>query len=98
MSKIRKTLTKMHKLAQTYRQNSQMQMKEAVYREFKEGDNVLVLLPLNEQLFSARYQGSYTIAKKVSYLNYLVNMPKHRKKMYRCHINMLKKYLRWTKE
>lgn len=80
----------MHKLAQTYRQNSQMQMKEvydkkAVYREFKEGYNVLVLLPLNGQLFSARYQGPYTIAKKVSYLNYLVNMPKHRKKMHRCH-------------
>ena len=87
----------MKKLVWSYLKNSQKQMiygKKAIDREFKEGDEVLILLPLNGQPFKAKVQGSYTIAKKINQLKYLVNMPKQRYKMQVFHINRLKKYFR----
>ena len=41
----------------------------------------------------ARYYGPYTVDKKLSDVNYIVNTPGRRKQKQLCHINMLKKYI-----
>ena len=43
--------------------------------------------------FKARYYGPYTVAKKLTDVNYTVNTPGRRKQKQLCHINMLKKYI-----
>ena len=49
-------------------------------RKFKPGDKVLALLPIPGRPLQARYFGPYTIDKKTSDLNYIVNTPGRRKK------------------
>ena len=50
-------------------------------RKFKPGDKVLALLPIPGRLLQARYFGPYTIDKKTSDLNYIINTPgRHKKK------------------
>ena len=66
--------------------------KKARLRTFSPGEQVLVLLPTSGNALQARYHGPYTIKRKLSDVNYLVNTPERRKKVQLCHINMLKKY------
>ena len=61
-------------------------------RKFKQGDKVLALLPIPGRPLQARYFGPYTIDKKTSDLNYIVNTPGRRKNKQMCHVNMLKQY------
>ena len=61
-------------------------------RKFKPGDKVLALLPIPGRPLQARYFGPYTIDKKTSDLNYIINTPGRRKTKQMCHINMLKEY------
>ena len=61
-------------------------------RKFKPGDKVLALLPIPGRPLQARYFGSYTIDKKTSDLNYIINTPGRRKNTQMCHVNMLKEY------
>ena len=42
---------------------------------------------------TCRYYGPYTVDKKLSDVNYIVNTPGRRKQKQLCHINMLKKYI-----
>ena len=56
-------------------------------RKFMPGDRVLALLPIPGKPLQARYYGPYTVDKKISVVNYIVNTPGRRK-----HINMLKQY------
>ena len=58
----------------------------------KPGDKVLALLPIPSRPLQARYFGPYTIDKKTSDLNYIVNTPGRRKNKQMCHVNMLKQY------
>ena len=58
-------------------------------RKFKPGDKVLALLPLPGRPLQARYFGPYTIDKKMSDLNYIINTPGRRKNKQMCHVNML---------
>ena len=60
-------------------------------RKFEPGDKVLALLPIPETL-QARYFGPYTIDKKTSDLNYIINTPGRRKKTQMCHVYMSKEY------
>ena len=55
------------------------------------GDRVLALLPIPGKQLQARYYGPYTVDKKISDVNYIVNTPGRRKQK-QCHINMLKQY------
>ena len=66
--------------------------KRAKSRHFNIGDQVLVLLPIPRQPLQARYFGPYTIVKKVSDVDYIVDTPDRRKSQRLCHVNMLKKY------
>ena len=52
--------------------------------KFKPGDKVLALLPIPGRPLKARYFGPYTIDKKTSDLNYIINTP--------LYVNMLKEY------
>ena len=62
-------------------------------RNFEPGDKVLALLPIPGKPLQARYYGPYTVDKKLSGVNYIVNSPGGRKQKQLCHINMLKKYI-----
>ena len=61
-------------------------------RKFEPGDKVLALLPIPGRPLQARYFGPYTIDKKTSDLNYIINTPGRRKTKQMCHVNMLKEY------
>ena len=41
----------------------------------------------------ARYYGPYTVDKKISDVNYIVNTPGRCKQKHLCHVNMLKQYI-----
>ncbi len=62
-------------------------------RSFKSGDKVLALLHIPQNPLQAKYFGPYTIEKKLSDLNYIINTPDRRKPKQLCHINMLKEYV-----
>ena len=63
-----------------------------VERGYAPGDQVLALFPIPGRPLQARYFGPYTVERKVSDLNYVVNTPGRRKQNQMCHINMLKPY------
>nr|XP_055072798.1 uncharacterized protein LOC129452795 [Misgurnus anguillicaudatus] len=65
---------------------------KTVARSFLPGDKVLVLLPVTGSSLSARFCGPYTIAKKMSETDYMVNTPDRKRQSRVCHINMLKSY------
>ena len=67
--------------------------KNTVDRNFKEGDQVLALLPIPGRPLQARYFGPYTVDRKISDVNYIVHTPERQKSKQLCHINMLKKYV-----
>ena len=56
-------------------------------------DKILALLPIPGKPLQARYYGPYTVDKKLSDVNFIVNTPGRRKQKQLCHINMLKKYI-----
>ena len=60
-------------------------------RNFEPGDKVL--LPIPGRPLQARYYGPYTVDKKLSDVNYIVNTSGRRKRKQLCHINMLKNYI-----
>ena len=64
-------------------------------RNFEPGDkvHVLALLPIPGKPLQARYYDPYTVDKKLSDVNYIVNTPGRCKQKQLCHINMLKKYI-----
>ena len=85
-------------LAQKNLRSSQAKMKarydnNTVDRNFKEGDQVLALLPIPDRPLQVRYFGPYTVTRKISDVNYIVHTPERRKSKQLCHINMLKKYV-----
>ncbi len=66
--------------------------RKSVRRCFKEGDQVLVLLPMVGSALSARCSGPYEVLSKLSDTDYVIRTP-DRKRMSRvCHVNMLKAY------
>ena len=58
-------------------------------RNFESGDKVLALLSIPGKPLQARYYGPYTVAKKLSDVNYIVNTHGRREQNKLCHINML---------
>ena len=51
------------------------------------------MLPTPGSPLKATFSGPWRVAKKVSDLNYLIEMPNRRKRYQKCHINMLKPYI-----
>ena len=67
--------------------------KNAQDRNFEPGDKVFALLPMSGKPLKARYYGHYTVDKKLSNVNHIVNTPGRHNLKQLCHINMLKKYI-----
>ena len=97
VSDFRNRLSRACEVARSNLKSSQGKMKarydnHVIDRKFKPGDKVLALLPIPGRPLQARYFGPYTIDKKTSDLNYIINTPGRRKNKQMCHVNMLKEY------
>ena len=97
VSDFRNRLSRACEVARSNLKTSQGKMKarydnHVIDRKFKPGDKVLALLPIPGRPLQARYFGPYTIDKKTSDLNYIINTPERRKNKQMCHVNMLKEY------
>ena len=97
VSDFRNRLSRACEVARSNLKTSQGKMKarydnHVVDRKFKPGDKVLALLPIPGRPLQARYFGPYTIDKKTSDLNYIINTPGRRKNKQMCHVNVLKEY------
>ncbi|MDJ0933722.1 RNase H-like domain-containing protein [Breoghania sp.] len=97
VSEFRERLFRACEVARDHLKESQGEMKaqfdrRAEKREFKPGDKVLALLPLVQNPLTARFQGPYTVRKKLNPVNYVIDTPDRRKPHRVCHINMLKRY------
>ena len=84
-------------MAQEQLRDTQKQMKtwydrKARTKIFHPGDQVLVLLPIHGSPLQAQYCGPYTVEKKLSDVDYVINTPVRRKSKCLCHVNMLKPY------
>ena len=62
---------------------------KAKAREFKPGDKVLTFIPVPGSPLQAKYYRPYTITKKISEQNYIIDTPDHRKNIQNIHINLL---------
>ena len=98
VSDFKNRLSKACEAARSNLKSAQTKMKShydenALDRNFEPGDKVLALLPIPGKPLKARYYGPYTVRKKLSDVNYIVNTPGRRKQKQLCHINMLKKYI-----
>ena len=94
VSDFKNRLSKACEAAQSNLKSAQSKMKirydeNAKDRNFEPGDKVLALLPIPGRPLQARYYGPYTVDKKLSDVNYIVNTPGRRKQKQLCHINML---------
>ena len=97
VSDFRNRLSRACEVARSNLKTSQGKMKarydnHVIDRKFKPGDKVLALLPIPGRPLQARYFGPYTIDKKTSDLNYIINTPGRRKNKQMCPVNMLKEY------
>ncbi len=97
VSKFRERLHQACSAAKEALMNAQFTMKchfdrKAVLRDFKEGSQVLVLLPVVGSALSARFSGPYEVLKKLSNTDYVIRTPDRRKKSRVCHVNMLKAF------
>lgn len=62
----------------------------AKVREFKPGEQALLLVPTIESKFLAKWQGLFEIVKKVGKVNYKVHQPSKRKSYQIYHVNLIK--------
>ena len=97
VSDFRNRLSRACEVARSNLKTSQGKMKarydnHVIDRKFKPSDKVLALLPIPGRPLQARYFGPYTIDKKTSDLNYIINTPGRRKNKQMRHVNMLKEY------
>ncbi len=91
---MRDKMEKMLTIAQNNIENAQSKQKawydqNAREREFTEGQMVLILLPADESKVRAKWQGPYTITKKIDDLSYEVLVRRKKKKL---HVNLLAPY------
>ena len=97
VSSFRERLHYACKLARENLAQSQTKMKrrydkKTVFRAFQPGEKVLVLLPLPGSSLQSQFSGPYTVERKISDTNYVVQTPDRKRKSRVCHINMLKQY------
>ena len=63
-------------------------------QSFEVGEEVLLLLPTSNKSLEAKWQGPYRVVRKVSDLNYELDVGRARKKLCIYHVNLIK---RWKK-
>lgn len=67
--------------------------RKTMLRQFRPGDQVLVLSPVPGSALNVRFLGPYVVDQKVSDTDYVVSTPEWQRKTRPCHVNMLKLYL-----
>ncbi len=97
VSKFRERLHKACSMARESLAPVQENMKcqfdrKSVQRCFKEGDQVLVLLPVVGSALSAQFSSPYEVLRKLSDTDYVIRIPDRKRKTRVCHVNMLKAY------
>ncbi len=85
VSSFRERLHKARDLAQSALLNAQIKMKkcfdkDAVFRSFEKGDQVLVLLPLPGCALQAKFSGPYVVDRKLSDTDYIIGTPDRQRK------------------
>ena len=60
---------------------------------YKEGELVLVLLPLIGKPLQAKFFGPYVIERRIGEVDYVVRTPDRRKSRRVVHVNLLRKYI-----
>ena len=66
--------------------------KSARMREFKEGEEVLILLPDGNNKLEVRWKGPFKVKKKMNDVNYMIELDGARKKEEVYHVNLLRKF------
>ena len=87
VSDFKTRLTKAWEVVRSNLKSAQSKMKlqfdeNAQNRNFDPGDKVIALLPIPGRPLQATYYGPYTVQKKLSDVNYIVNTPGWRKQNY----------------
>ena len=95
--KMKERLASACKVAQDNLKAAQSEMKvwydkTARKRQFRVGDQVLVLLPVPGSPLEARFMGPYKVLERIGDLDYVVATPDRRKRTQKCHVNMVKPY------
>jgi hypothetical protein len=67
-------------LKQSQAKMKQWYDKDAIIREFKSGEKVIVLLLIHCHPLPSKYVWPYVIESRLNYLNFIVNTPTRRKK------------------
>ena len=99
MDWLKKNISDALRLARRNLSEAQGRMKrkfdrKARKREFKKGEEVLVLSPNRGSPFDGRYLGPYVVSQKIDERTYRIDTPEGRRKSQVCHINRLKAYIR----
>ena len=94
---IQERLAKLRDLVKENLENAQQTQKSwydrhARERELQPGEQVLVLLPTSTNKLLAEWQGPYPITKRVSKVDYEIQMSDRRRQKRVFHINMLHKW------
>lgn len=79
------------KMAQK-KKNKKMYDRKVERREYCAGDQVLVLQPLINSPFQAKFFGPCNVVRRVSEQKYMVETPNKKKSVKVCHVNSLKPY------
>ena len=100
---MRERLASMTDLVKENMQEAQRKQKhwyddKAQAREFKPGDEVLLLLPSSTNSLEAKWLGPYKVVQKMGPVDYEIEMGDKRKKRKIFHINLLKKFVRRVPE
>jgi hypothetical protein len=79
-------------LARAQQAQARVYNRGARVRNFRPGDQVLVLVPTSECKFLAKWQGPYEVIEAVGPVNYKVRQPGRRKPTQVYHVNLLKQW------
>ena len=94
---VQERLEKLREVVQENLENAQDTQKRwydrnARHREFSAGDQVLILLPTSNNKLLAEWRGPYSITRKVSDVNYEVQITDGRRRKRIFHVNMLREW------
>ena len=98
MLDMREKLASCQELALKFAEHAQAKEKtwydrKARDRIFEVGQRVLVFLPIPGKPLEPKYQGPFTIIRKVGPVDYVIATPTKRRPTRLCHVNMLKAYI-----